>query len=387
VTPNVNTIYGFGFLDLGAEPIVLSVPDSDGRYYMVEIVDMWTNAFAYAGGVATRYKGGKFALVGPKWKGELPPDLQRIDCPTRWVLIQPRVHLINQDDLPGAQKVIQAIAVKGLAEFTGKPAPPAPKYNYAAPKVMDPRLPASTMDFQDPLQFWQILSAVMNENPPPANEVKALLPGYEILGLELGKTWDPSNVDPIVLKTMKRAAEDIGPMLSKMPIGRVVNGWNMPPPTIGNSQTDYLTRALVARIGLTANTPKEAIYFQAIFDKDGKPLTGAKNYTVSFEKTPPYLKPAFWSLTMYDANNFYTISNPLNRYFLGSDTKMKRSGDGLLTICIQKDNPGADKEANWLPAPPGPFFMILRSYAPGEAMIKSLSNPKAYTPPPVVEVK
>ena len=101
VTPNVNTLYGFGFLDLGPQPVILSVPDSGGRYYVVEIVDMWTNAFAYAGGVATGYKGGVFALVGPGWNGSLPPHVRRIDCPTRWIMIQPRVHVRRPEDLPG----------------------------------------------------------------------------------------------------------------------------------------------------------------------------------------------------------------------------------------------------------------------------------------------
>jgi hypothetical protein len=126
VTPNVNTLYGFGFLDLAAEPVILSVPDSHGRYYMVEIVDFWTNAFAYAGGVATGYKGGKFALAGPGWKGKLPPHVTRIDAPTRWVLVQPRVHVLNRDDLPAARAVLDAISVKGLAEATGKRPPATP---------------------------------------------------------------------------------------------------------------------------------------------------------------------------------------------------------------------------------------------------------------------
>ena len=143
VTPNVNVIYGFGFLDLGPEPIILTVPDSKGRYYLVEIVDMYTNAFAYVGGLATGYKGGKFALAGPGFKGKIPDGVRRIDCPTRWTLIQPRVHVINPADLPAAQKVMREIAVQGLAKFAGQPAPTAPVYDYAVPKVTDVKQPAS----------------------------------------------------------------------------------------------------------------------------------------------------------------------------------------------------------------------------------------------------
>src|SRR5664279_33191 len=171
VTPNVNTLYGFGFLDLAPEPVILSVPDSHGRYYMVEIVDFWTNAFAYAGGVATGYKGGKFALVGPGWKGRLPPHVTRIDSPTRWVLVQPRVHVVDRDDLPAAKAVLEAITVEGLAKATGKPSPAGPAYHYAAPDFADPKLPVSALAFKDPLQFWEILAAALAENPPPAEQV------------------------------------------------------------------------------------------------------------------------------------------------------------------------------------------------------------------------
>ncbi len=387
VTPNVNVIYGFGFLDLGPEPIILTVPDSNGRYYVVEIVDMYSNAFAYAGGMATGYKGGKFALVGPGFQGKLPEGVQRIDCPTRWTLIQPRVHVINPADLPEAKKAMDGIQVQGLAKFTGQPAPAAPVYNYALPKVTDAKQPASAMNFTDPLQFWEIFSDVINENPPPQDQATAVLPNFEPLGIKLGKRWDRTNLDPIVVKAMERAAKDIGPMLSNLPFGQVVNGWFMPPPSIGNSQTDYRIRAIIARIGLTANTPKEAVYYQGTLDSNGEQLTGAKKYTVTFKETPPYIAPGFWSLTMYDASNYYTVANPIGRYFLGSDTPMKKNSDGSLTIYIQKDSPGADKESNWLPAPVGPFFLIPRAYAPGPAMVESLSNAKAYTPPPVVEVK
>ena len=127
---------------------------------------------------------------------------------------------------------------------------------------------------------------------------------------------------------MTRAAQDIGPTLSNLPFGQVVNGWFMPGPTIGNSQTDYRTRAIIARIGLTTNTPKEAVYYQGTLDSDGNQLTGAKHYTITFQKTPPFIEPGFWSLTMYDGGNYYTVSNPLNRYFLGSDTPMKKTATG-----------------------------------------------------------
>ena len=211
MTPNVNTVYGFGFMDLAREPIILTVPDSNNRYYMVEIVDMWTNAFAYAGGVATGYKGGVFAIVGPGWKGELPAGVKRIDAPTRWIELQPRVHVKNRADLAGAEAVLNAITVKGLAEYTGGTTPAQVVYDYRAPKI-NPMVASSMIEFVDPLQFWQIFSAAMNENPPPENEIAAVLPQFKYLGIELGKQWKLENVNPLVLEEMKKAAADVGPM-------------------------------------------------------------------------------------------------------------------------------------------------------------------------------
>jgi len=388
VLPNLSVIYGFGFLDLRPEPVVLTLPNSRGLYYMVETVDMWTNAFAYPAGEANGYEGGKFAYVGPGWKGELPSDVKRIDAPTPWILIQPRVHLPNQSGLAVAQKVLSEITTQPLSAYLGKPAPAAPKDNYAAPNFVNPKLPVSALDFKDPLQFWEILSAAMNENPPPQDEVTAVLPMFKALGLELGKQWDRSYVNPIVLKQMARAATDIPNLLNTVPFGYVANGWFIPPPTIGNSRTAYEIRAIIARVGLTANTPKEAVYFDDTLDSEGSPLTGTKKYTITFQKPPPFHEPAFWALRMFDATNSYPVPNPINRYVLGSDyPDMKKNADGSLTIYLQADNPGPDREANWLPTPRGPFLMILGTYAPGEAMIASLSDPKAYVPPAAVPVQ
>jgi DNA sulfur modification protein DndE len=385
VLPNLSVIYGFGFMDLSQEPVVMTMPDSGGLYYMVETSDMWTNAFAYPAGAEAGYKGGKVAFVGPGWKGELPRDVKRIDCPTPWILIQPRVHLPNQSGLAAAQKVLSEIKTQGLAEYLGKPALPAPKYDYAMPNFVNPKLPVSTLDFKDPLQFWEIMSAVINENPPPQDEITALLPMFKPLGIELGKKWDRSKVDPIVLKEMARAAEDIPKIMAALSLGHLINGWYLPVPTIGAYGKAYDIRAWVARNGLTGNTPKETVYFLGRLDGENNPITGAKKYTMTFKQTPPFNEPAFWALRMYDATNYYPVPNPINRYVLGSDyPDMKKDPDGSVTIYLQHMSPGKDKEANWLPAPAGPFLLVLGTYAPGQALIDSLTDPSAYAPPPAV---
>jgi DNA sulfur modification protein DndE len=383
VTPNVNVVYGFGFLDLGPQPIVLSLPDSGGRYYMVEVCDMWTNAFAYPAGAANGYGGGKYALVGPGWTGTLPPGLQRIDSPTRWVLIQPRVHLKNQADLSGARALLANITTQGLAEFLGSAAPAAPTYDDPAPVYQDATQPVSALDFQNPEQFWEILSRAMNENPPPKDQIAALLPMFKPLGLELGKQWDPSQVNPLVLGAMDQAAANIGQLLNLLPGGRFANGWSVPPPSIGNFGNDYRTRAIVGRVGLTANTAREAIYVYAVTDDAGRPFSGANRYAVTVREKPPFTPPGFWSLTMYDAANNYTVPNSIGRYSLGSDDALAANADGTTTIYVQHEKPAKALASNWLPSASGAFYLILRSYAPGPAMVESLSNPRAYSLPDI----
>lgn len=389
VTPNVNVIYGFGFLDLSKEPVILTAPNSNNRYYMIQLVDMYTNSFGYIGGVATGYKGATYALVGPGWTGTLPQGIKRIEAPTPWILIQPRVHVIDQADLPNARKVLDEITIKGLAEYKGQAKLPTSTYNFIPPDMVNPQLPVSAVDFKDPLQFWRIMSDAINENPPPKDQITALLPLFKLLGIELGKPWDASKLSPIILDAMKRAAQDIGPMNTNLPIGHMVNNWSIPPVTIGNAQTNYYLRAIIARVGLTANTPEEAIYFMATMDGNSQSLMSNKKYTLTFKHLPPFIAPGFWSLTLYNAANNYTIENSIHRYALGSDNQMQLNADGSLTIYIQSTNPGSNKESNWLPSGNGsqPIYLILRAYAPGQAMIDSLTNASAFTPPAAIESK
>jgi hypothetical protein len=364
----------------------MSMPDSEGRYYTIETLDYWSNAFAYPAGHEAGYKGGKVAFVGPGWNGELPAGVKRIDCATRWILVQPRVHVTGQADLPGAKKVLNAITTQGLAEYLGKPALPKPKYSYAAPMV-EPKQTTSALAFDDPLQFWEILSAGMNENPPPPDQVKALLPMFAPLSLEPGKQWDRSKVDPVVLAAMKQAVQKLPNVLLSLPYGALIKGWLVAPlQDLGDWGTNYYGRAYASRIGFTWNKPYEASYLMGYNDVDENPLTGAKKYTITWKQTPQVDPPGFWSLTPYDLKTSYTVPNPINRYSLGSDNKdLKYNQDGSLTLYLQADSPGKDKESNWVPTGKGPFYTVLRAYAPSEATMNAMRDLKTFNPPgPVV---
>ncbi len=392
VTPNVNTIYGFGFMDLGQEPIILNAPDSKGRYYMIEIVDMYNHAFAYAAGKSVGYKGGKYALIGPAWKGTLPNNVKRIKCPTRWVLIQPRVHVKNQTDLLGAKKVLDAITVQGLSEYQGKASLKPLAYHYEIPKL-NPKVASSLLTFENPMQFWSIFVAAMNENPPPKDQIEAVLPCYKYLGIELGKPWKSSQVlNSIFLNEMKTVAADIGPIVSDLIylIGLNGNGWMATPYNLGDTGADYLTGAVNAVLGITANVVEEAFYIWGQYDQKLKQLTGEKRYTMTIPSSFPFTKvvsPGFWSVTMYDAETKLTVENPINRYSIGSDDDMMKNSDGSITIYLQTENPGKDRELNWLPTPKGAFYMVIRNYAPAEEAISALKDPsKAKLLPKVIPV-
>ena len=288
--------------------------------------------------------------------------------------------MINDADLPAAKEVLNNITVS-------TPSTPS-SYDFIVPDLQNPKLPVSAVDFKDPLQFWKILSAAINENPPPKDQIDALLPMFRPLGIEFGKEWNPEKLPPVILNAMKEAAQEIGPMSANLPVGEFVNQWFMPPPEIGNAQTAYYLRAIVARIGLTANTPKEAIYFMTSSDNNKQNLMSDKKYTLTFTQLPPYIAPGFWSLTLYTASNNYNVKNSINRYALGSDNSMLFNPDGSLTIYIQSTSPGKGKESNWLPSGDGAqaFYLILRSYAPGQAMIDALTDPQAFAPPMVTAV-
>jgi len=254
---------------------------------------------------------------------------------------------------------------------------------------MNPKVATSHMQFDDPLQFWSIFSAAMNENPPPESEIKSVLPQYKYLGIEFGKQWKPENVNPLILAQMRKAAAAIGDIgYATMPLaGTLKDGWIIPPANTGAGGADYLSRLCVAVFGLTANTPNQAVYYPGPLDGNNQEMTGAKQYTLTLKQPMAYatpVPPGFWSVTMYDKATNYTAANPINRYHLASYDNLKKNADGSITLYLQTANPGPEKEANWLPAPEGPFYLILRDYAPAPEVYEGLKDRATFEGPPGV---
>ncbi len=363
VRANVDTLYSSAWLDLSKEPIVLSVPDTRGRFYLMPMIDAWTNIFASPGKRTTGTKAGHFAVTGPGWSGTLPAGVQELKSPTNMVWIIGRTQTNGPKDYPAVHAIQDACKLVPLSAF-GKP--------YTAPKgEVDPAIdmktpPVEQLKKMTTEAFLGRLAELLKANPPPASEAPVLAKLAKI-GVVPGEKFDPSKLDPAVAKGLKNAfpvAMEKLQVASKES-GAPVNGWRVPPMVLGNFGTDYGTRAVVALVGLGANLPADAVYPSAFVDADGQPLNGAHRYVLHFEKGAEPPVNAFWSVTMYDAQSFF-VDNKLNRYAISSWMPLKRNPDGSIDVYIQNESPGKDRETNWLPAPKGEFNVTMRMYWPRE---------------------
>ena len=381
VSPNADTLYSFGWLDLRKEPQILSVPDVGKRYYLMPMLDAWTNVFASPGARTTGTGKGDFAIVGPQWTGTLPQGVHVINAPTNMVWLIGRTQTNGASDYAAVQVVQDQYKLTPLSSWGKSYAPPtnAP----VAPGVDARTPPVNQVADMDAATFFGRLNALMKENPPAAADAPALA-RFAKVGVGPGKPFDLTSMDPGAARGLKRSVEAgqleiIGE--AKRPHGQQVNGWDVSPANTANFGTDYTYRAVVALAGLGANLPADAIYPCASVDGDGQPLHGKHRYAIRFAKgqLPPV--NAFWSLTMYNAKRTF-IRNPIDRYAIGDRDKLARNPDGSTTIYLQRDSPGPDKESNWLPAPPDSFNVVLRLYWPKKEIIEGL-----WRPPPIERIR
>jgi hypothetical protein len=361
VRPNFDTLYSIAWLDLAKEPIVVAAPDTQGRYYMLPMLDMWTDVFACPGERTTGTGAGRFAVVPPGWQGQLPEGIQRIDAPTPYVWIIGRTQSNGSKDYEAVHKVQDGYTITPLSQL-GK-APQAVAATIDA--TVDMKTPPMTqVDTMAPGKYFAYAAELLKVNPPHITD-QPMIARMQRIGIEVGKSFDFTKADPAVKRALERAAPDaLKAMQAKIPtLARVVNGWQMNTDTMGVYGNYYLKRAIVALVGLGANLPEDAVYPLNIGDADGKPLTGANNYVLHFAKNEIPPVGAFWSVTLYDKHGFPT-ANAMNRNAIGDRDELKYNADGSLDLCIQHASPGADKESNWLPAPTGDFNLTMRLYAP-----------------------
>jgi len=361
--PNADTLYTTAWLNVGKEPWVLSLPDAQGRYYLMPMLDGWTDVFQVPGKRTTGTGPQKYAISGPGWKGTLPAGVTELKSPTALVWLLGRIYCTGTpEDYEAVHKMQDEVSVVPLSSY-GKPyTPPAGSVD---PNIDMKKPVREQVNSLDATAYFSLLATLMKDNPP-ARADALILAKMARLGIEPGKPFDPSKLDPAVAKALndvpKLGFEKI--MAHFKEAGTVENGWVFSTRT-GIYGTDYVQRALITAIGLGANRPQDAVYPTSEADADGKPYDGGKKYVMHFNKgqTPPV--DGFWSLTMYDDKYFF-VANPLNRYTLSSRFNFKYNADGSLDLYLQNENPGPEKEPNWLPAPNGKFILMLRLYWPKE---------------------
>jgi hypothetical protein len=364
-TPNSDTPYSFAGLDLRAEPIVLTVPVIEkNRYFSVQLIDAYTFNFAYIGSRTTGNDGGRFLIAGPNWKGEKPKGVTKvIRSETEFVLAGYRTQLFNPGDLDNVKKVQAGYKVEPVSAFLGQPAPaPAPAIDFIKPLTPEAQKTSP--------QLFNILNFVLQFCPTDPSETE-LMARFAKIGVGAGKTIDASSPE------MKTALEqgiadawaDFAGLKKSIDAGKVTAG-----DLFGTREylkNNYLYRLAGAVLGIYGNSKQEAMYPVYTVDADGQKLAGSNRYTVRF--APGQLPPvnAFWSLTMYELPASLLVANPINRYLINSPMlpNLKLDADGGLTLIIQNESPGKDKEANWLPAPKGPLIMYMRLYWPKDAAL------------------
>jgi hypothetical protein len=362
-TPNSDTPYSYVGADLRAEPVVFTVPEVEkGRYYSLQFIDMYTFNFAYVGSRATGNSAGSYLLAGPKWKGEKPKGIKSvIRSETEFAFVLYRTQLFNPDDIEKVKKIQAGYTVQPLSEFLGKPAPPTPPaVNFMKPLTVE--------EERTSLQFFNELNFILQFCPTNPVE-KALMARFAKIGVGAGKPFDPNSLSPELQKALGEGMADAWAAFKVHKETEVDTGKSSSADSFGTRvflKDNYMSRMSGAVLGIYGNSKQEAFYPVYFIDAEKQKLDGSHRYILRF--APGQLPPAnaFWSLTMYKLPESLLYANPLNRYLINSPMlpSLKREADGGITLYVQNASPGADKQANWLPSPDGPFFMALRLYWP-----------------------
>lgn len=374
VRPNADTLYSILWFDVSKEPMLVRVPDSGGRYYLMPMLDMWTDVFDSTGKRTTGTGEQVLAIAAPGWQGKLPANVTLVHSPTAIGWMIGRTQTNGKPDYDAVHQFQAGVTATPLSQW-GKPyQAPAGKIN---PDWDTTTPPVVQVEKLDPAAYFALFTELTKLNPPHAND-NAILSRMRRVGIEPGKRFSFDKATPEVQRALTEgsaaAQKEISTRFRRVGVANA--GWRTNLTAIGTYGTDYLGRAAVAYAGLGANTIEDAVYPTAVTDAEGQPFSSDKAYVLHFAKDQIPPVRAFWSLTMYNEEQFFA-ANPLNRYAIGDRDALKYNPDGSLDIYIQRESPGKDKESNWLPAPAsGTFTMNLRLYWPKqEVLVGSWSPP------------
>ena len=380
-TPNSDTPYSMLGLDLRAEPLVLTIPPiEEGRFFHVQLVDAYTHNFAYIGTRTTGNDGGRYLLAGPNWDGETPPGIDEVfRSETQIGGAIYRTQLFGPDDLENVKKVQAGYGVEPLSAFLGEPAP-------QAPPALEWRTPLSAEEQRTSLAFFGQLNAALAWCPVDPSEVE-LRARFGRIGVEGGEPFDTEALSPEMRSALEAGVADAWAAFDSLTANEIARGEVTSGDMFGTREfleNNYLYRMAGAVIGIWGNSREEAMYPIYKSDANGDPLDGSKaSYRLRFGpgEAPP--AEAFSSLTLYEMPASLLYDNPIDRYLINSPMlpDLLRDDDGGVTIYIQHESPGPDREANWLPAPDGPFVVVMRLYLPGPSALDG-----SWTPPPLEPV-
>jgi hypothetical protein len=372
--PSFDTLYSIAWLDLTGQPLIVSAPDTGGRYYLLPVQDMWTDVVAVPGKRTTGTRAAHFAVVPPGWQGQLPIGARRIDATTPYLWIIGRTQVNGPEDYPAVNQVQDGFTITPLSRWGQQPQPVTVTIDPAVDMTTPPldqvnQMPAAS--------YFAHAAALMKLHPPHVTDW-SILARMQRIGIDPGQSFDFETLDPAVKQALNRAVPAAQQAIkAKVPtLGRSVNSWQVSADTMGVYGNYYLKRAALAMIGLGSNPPEDAIYPLTFADADGKPLTGENGYVLHFDRQELPPVEAFWSVTVYDHDGFQ-VANPLNRCALGDRDALRYNADGSLDLFIQHDSPGPEREANWLPAPPGPLALFLRLYEPTAEVLDGRWDPPA----------
>ena len=359
---NVDTLYSLIWFDVSKEPLLISVPDSGGRYYLLPMLDMWTDVFQSTGKRTTGTSAQVLAIAGPRWQGQLPAGSMPFHSPTAIGWIIGRTQTNGKADYDAVHKFQNGLIATPLSQWGKSYLPPAGRIN---PDWDMKTPPLDQVEKLSPAAYFSLFTELTKLNPPHANDYP-ILDQMRRIGIEPGKPFAFDQASPEV----QGALTEAGPIASKriktrfLRAGVASAGWRTNLTAIGTYGADYLSRAMVAYAGIGANTIEDAVYPTAVTDADGKPFISDNRYVLHFNKDQVPPVRAFWSLTMYNEKQLLA-ANPIDRYAIGDRDKLAFNPDGSLDLYIQRESPGRDKEPNWLPAPAsGSFTMNLRLYWP-----------------------
>jgi len=382
VRPNADTLYSAAWVDTGKEPVVMSLPDTQGRYYLMPMLNYWTDAFASPGSRTTGTGSGNFAITGPNWSGKLPEGLTEIKSSTRWVWIVGRIACTGPSDYENVWKIQDQLKLTPLSAWGSD-------YIPLADVPVDPNVntkvsPLKQLLALDAADYFNYVCRLMVENPPYEADAP-LLAKMAKIGIKPGVDYKSyfAGLDDGLKSAIQTGYQSA---LDKIPtegVGTIKNGWQLPYGT-GNYGTNYMLRAVIAYQGLGANTVDDSFYPSVLSGKDGAKLSSDDKYVIHFsqDEIPPV--NGFWSLSMYNDKMMF-VANPINKYNLGSlsEPPLIKNPDGSIDIYLQRDSPDSAKTPNWLPAPAsGSFQLVLRLYWPKESVVD-----KSWIPPAVQLVK